>query len=103
MATLLLLLPTHAQAHDVSSIVLELELMPSFQPSPPPPTQHGTSEHVLWTLYTPVWTVGQQGGGSLLDSAGKVAHDLLSFSSECLMLIQMCCSRCSRSRYYPLA
>ena len=103
-ATLLLLRLAYAQAHaQLSSIAQELELLRSAPPPPPPSAQPGTSERALWTLDAPARTLGQRGGGPLLDSAGKVSHDLLSFSSGCLILIRMCCSRYSRSRYYPPA
>lgn len=80
-ATLLLLRLAYAQAHaQLSSIAQELELLRSAPPPPPPSAQPGTSDRALWTLDAPARTVGQRGGGPLLDSAGKVAHDLLSFS-----------------------
>ena len=83
-ATILLLRLAYAQTHaQLSSIAQELELLRST----PPPTQPGTSdraepssseeEHALWRLDTPA-----RGSGPLLDSTGKVAHDLLRFSCE---------------------
>ena len=102
-ATILLLRLTYAQAHaQLSSIAQELELLRSA----PPPSQPGTSDHAdpssseeqtLWRLDAPA-----RGSGPLLDSTGKVAHDLLRFSCEYLMLIRRCYSRCSHSRYCPL-
>ena len=104
-ATILLLRLAYAQAHtQLSSIAQELELLRSA----PAPALPGTSdranpssseeEHALWRLDAPA-----RGSGPLLDSTGKVAHDLLRFSYNYLMLIWTCLSRCSHSRYCPLA
>jgi hypothetical protein len=108
-ATILLLRLAYAQAHaQLSSIAQELELLRSAPP-PPPSVQPGSSdraeeEHTLWRLDAPSQGMGQRGSGPLLDSAGKVSSTAQrSTARGYLMLIRMYYSRCSHSRYCPLA
>ena len=111
-AMLLLLRLAYAQAHaQLASITQELELLHSAPPAPPL-HQPGTSDHArsshevertLWTLDAPHSISTAQGGGPLLDSAGKVCGQCGTFLWAFLLMRMYICSRCSHSQYYLLA